>query len=85
MNLKDSMLKEAQKAYFMISFTWNSSKLIYSVTDECFKDLEVGDGHKGIVGVDRNVLYHGYDGSITVHICQNTFNCKLQIGDFYYI
>ena len=55
------------------------------MTDECFKDVEVGDGHKGILGIDRNVLYHGYDGSVTVHICQNTFNCKLKIGDFYYI
>lgn len=52
MNLKDSMLKRGTKSIYYDFIHMKFRKLI-SVTDECFKDLEVGDGHKGILGVDR--------------------------------
>lgn len=36
----------------------------------------ITEGHKGTVGVDRNILYLDYDGSYTIlNVCENSLNC----------
>ena len=43
-------------------------------------------GDEATFCADENVLYHDYDGSYRgIYICQDSFNCTLKIGTFYYM